>query len=299
LTKSKNCSNGKRGEEVALPLDVRQLHGTARKSAVKDAADQLLEKYRERWPSIVPVELHRLASSLQVRIEMVKGLTGGARLLPASGGFLILVSDELPPAKFRTSVAHELAHTLFYSRECLTPERAQEATKAEESFCFDVARFVLAPRWALDRVNTQETGDPEALFQVLHDGLRLSKPLAARVMLDDYELATGVAGRWEGSAGLWTLQRGSACATSALTSPERKALWEMARAWVCDRAQPAIHHHVFGFDDKTGRSSFVVVVKTRAEESAKPPKASLTEDNPGHTQSTSSKYEQLTQGNLF
>ena len=237
------------------------MEGAERRKAVREAADGLLVEYRTRWPTMAPVELHRLASTLKARIKTVRALQGGASLLPVSDGFVVLVSDELEPSKFRTSVAHELAHTLFYCQDGPTPSRLAKPTREEEFFCFDVARLLLAPEWIVADLGFSDISDPDLLFRSFLDRLALCKPYAARLMLDDYQLATGVAGRWNLTGGIWALQSGGACASQTLTERQRKVLWAKAKAWLLHRVQPMTNHCVLGSEDVPGRSAFVVVAE--------------------------------------
>ena len=77
------------------------------------AAAEILLNHRRRWPNLVPMELHRLAWSLGACIVRVPDLTAEACIIPAKGGFQVLVTTSLPQSRFCLSVAHELAHTLF------------------------------------------------------------------------------------------------------------------------------------------------------------------------------------------
>ncbi len=91
----------------------------------------------------------------RIRVERLGARTGGqqAALLPRwAGGFTLLVDPDLTPAErsanaetaeaMRFRVAHELAHTLFYS-ETAPPRRAIPASRAEEDFCDAFARALL------------------------------------------------------------------------------------------------------------------------------------------------------------
>jgi hypothetical protein len=240
-----------------------QADGEDRRGAVRSAAALLLADYRERWPTLAPVELNRVASTVGAKIVWVPQLSGGARLLPVPGGFRILVSRGLPSAKVRTSIAHELAHTLFYSRAEEVPQQLITANEKEEKFCFDVARWVLAPDWIVEASGIRKMRDPRTVFALLIDPsgpFRLSRPIASRVMLDDYHMATGIAGRWV-KKGKWALERSSACASRGLGRKDREFLRSAARRWLMDGTQPGNGDLVIAVPELSGQSAWVVVVR--------------------------------------
>jgi hypothetical protein len=244
-------------------LDWLACHGDKWQEAVVTAASILLQDYRTTWPDAPFVNLYRLASTLDTRIAFVTDLTDGARLMPVQGGFRVLVRESLPRAKFRFSVAHELAHTLFYSREHDIPQQLQGPTKNEEIFCCDVARRVLAPDWLVDRCGLREMASAKEVFATLTDSdgaFRLSKPLAARVMLADYRLAKGVGGLWLNTGGAWKLKAGMAYASQSLGDKQKKLLRGMAQFWLKNRKEP-LGFQVIGCDEVEGDSAFVIVLQ--------------------------------------
>lgn len=242
--------------------------GTDRVTALESASQELLCTYREKWPNLVPTELHRLSASLGCHIRTVRGLEGGARLLPVKGGFHVLVSDTLETGRYRTAVAHELCHTLFYSKDGDIPQRLVPPTEAEERFCFDVARRVLAPRWMLEAVGLPSQYDAEPIFRMLTGKFKLSRPTAARLMLADYHLVTGVAGRWSFTEGEWKLSRGEASASPQLKVTERKVLHSAARNWLKGRNTEATFCRVLGLMEIGNQSAFVLVQRGLAKTEA-------------------------------
>lgn len=241
------------------PSDWLTAKGEELRLAVKRAALLLLQGYRRRWASLTPVELHRLAWSLETQICRESQVEGGARLMPVPGGFVILVDDSLPAAKWRTSIAHELVHTLFYSRETRIPARLFKATPREEHFCFDVGRRILAPDWMIADLGLTKMQDARAIFAVLTAKLGLSRPVAARVMLQDYMLARGVAARWARTNGHWGLVHGNVFASPSLGRQERERLRSVAKHWLEDKSSIADELRVFGTFEPSGESAFVLV----------------------------------------
>jgi hypothetical protein len=120
---------------------------------VRDVA-ALIEVVHNRLASALPglagtLDPYRLCEHFgwQVRVEQLGARVGGqqAALLPRwGGGFTVLVDPDLTPAErsgnadpvivARFRVAHELAHTLFYS-ETAPPRRAVALSPQEEGFC--------------------------------------------------------------------------------------------------------------------------------------------------------------------
>jgi hypothetical protein len=198
--------------------------GESWKQAVREASDFLLKDYLKRW-QIVPVELHRLAAILNAEVVRLNDFTGEAILMPQQTGFRIIVNASLSKGRYRASVAHELAHTLFYSEPSGTPpRRIQEQTRREEHFCFDVARHLLAPKAHLEAIGVLNENDPAIVFAKLTGTLLLSRPWAARIMLADYALATGIAGRWIHGENGWRLEPGSSTATPSLSDKDKREL---------------------------------------------------------------------------
>jgi hypothetical protein len=236
-------------------------------TAAQEAAAQLLDSYRGKWADLIPVELHRVAWTLDASIETVENLAGGARLVPVKGGFRILVGSNLPSGRYRTSVAHELAHTLFYVRDGSLPRRVTQQTKSEEDFCFDVARYVLAPMWLMDSIGINDVRDPAQSFRVLRETLKLSTPVAARVLLHDYHLFSGVAGQWSREEGNWHLQRGRAYASPDLNPSQRARLRRSAQLWLEERTTVR-EHHIFEEPLGSPDLAFVLVFSAPPERSS-------------------------------
>lgn len=233
--------------------------GGNRTQAVKSCADRLLAPYQEQWPQLVPTELHRLAFCQNAAIDTVKSLQSGANLLPVPGGFRVLISEDLPASRFRTAVAHELAHTLFYDCSFKTPQRLITASQAEEHFCFDVARQLLAPLWMLEAMGITQLTDAGEIFRALVGQLKLSRPIAARVMLSDHKLVHGVAARWIRCEGEWQLQKHAIHATTTLSLRERKQLHGFARRWLTEGTQPISDAQISGEVSQSQDSAFIVV----------------------------------------
>lgn len=197
----------------------------SRRRAVDEAARLLLHDYMQRWEHLVPVELHRLAASLNTEIVRPKDFQGEAVLLPVRGGFRVLVNSGLPTGRYRASVAHELVHTLFYSMSSTgEPKRIVPKSKREEHFCFDVGRHLLAPVEHLELLGAFRNPDPVVLFSKLTDSLLISRPWAARLVLADHLLFRGIGGRWVSTASGWKQQPGGSAATPSLSQKERARL---------------------------------------------------------------------------
>lgn len=235
-----------------------QVHGNERDRAVDKAAALLTEPYRRKYSKIVPPELHRLSALASARLVFVESLPGGARLVPMPGGFEILIDANLNHQRARTAIAHELVHTLFYSREREIPTRLIRPSKGEEHFCFDVARRVLAPMWMIESAGILELRAATEIFAALLKTFKLSRPVAARLMLQDYRFASGVAATWMNCEGAWTMRRGNCFASPELSKAERSRLHNLARSWL--RREPLSDTMgIRGYTDHARKSAFVLV----------------------------------------
>ena len=243
-----------------MTFDLRWLeaHGADRQLAVENAAETLMRDYRSKYGSMIPPELHRLAALLEGKIVYVDGLPGGARLVPVHGGFEILVDSTLSVSRMRTAIAHELAHTLFYSRAESIPRRLSAPSKWEEHFCFDVARRVLAPEWMIRVTGIADLNDISEMFHATSRTFKLGRQTASRVLLQDHRLLSGVAAIWVKLGEQWRMKPGNCYASSNLSKKERQYLHEIARAWLKDGSAqsdvPAI-----GFVDSARQTAFVLV----------------------------------------
>jgi hypothetical protein len=248
---------------MASPLSWLTLHGEEWRASVRDAAESLLHEYRRENSDRVPVHLHTLALALGVRIVRVRNLEGIARLMPTPQGFDLLLDERIRDPKARTTIAHELAHTLFYSRSSGPPRRLGGRSTTEEHFCFDVGRMLLAPRWLLDHAQLTQVDDAGRVFSALTGRFQLSREVAAAVMLQDHHLACGVGGRWARASGSWKLERGRAYASECLTAAQRRRLREAAAAWLDTRSlAPSGDFRVVPQIEGSGDAAFVVVTHT-------------------------------------
>lgn len=237
--------------------------GESRLQAVEEAANFLLDKYLQSWPNLIPIELNRLAAIHRSQIVRLKDMKGIAFLMPVENGFRILVRAGLVVGRFRSSVAHEIAHTLFYNNTKRgRPQRIIPHKQREEPFCFDVARRLLAPIQHLESIGIFKESDPEVIFFKLIKTLQISRPWAARIMLGDYSIVRGVAGRWKKQSKGWELEFGSATATPDLSPKERKIFREKAKRYLEDNETPGSGHRIISLKEKTGKGAFIVVTSS-------------------------------------
>ncbi len=234
-----------------------------RKSAIQNAADVLLTPYfsHSRWKKIIPIELHRLAATLKTKIEPIKNMQGDAMLIPAKGGFRIVINREVPLTRYRSSIAHELVHTLFYLFDEDVPRRMFKPSTEEERFCFDVARWILAPEWHLLSLGVLTLRDPKHVFDLLTSKLKLSRPIASRIVLQDQCIFQGVAARWEKSEKGWKLQRGNAYASPTLSTKRRKMLNDKAREFFRKGHETNDKYSIISFFEYSGNAAFIIVLE--------------------------------------
>jgi hypothetical protein len=179
-----------------------------------------------------------------VHVRWLPRVSGRARLVPRKDGFTAYAESYGPAQaasatwnhpRARMDLAHELAHTLFYSWTNDVPTRQFPVSPGEEHFCFDAARRILAPEWLITSLS-KSTPDIRNLYDLLSFRGRISRPTAARLLLSDYALAQGVAGRWRRDGREWRLEQGTAVASSNLSLSERKTF--RAQALKCLNEEP-------------------------------------------------------------
>ncbi len=234
--------------------------GQSWREAVQEATRILLKEYLKRWRHLIPVELYRLAGTLRAEVVRLSKFEGEAMLMPANAGFRIIVNASLATARYRSSVAHELAHTLFYTNEKdSTPQRLMQHTKREEYFCFDVARRLLAPQEHLQAIGALQESDPAVVFEKLTGVLLLSRPWAARLILADLGLANGIAGRWVRTASGWKQEYHSATATPSLSRRDREGLRKAAGEYLARPDRQLCNKRVIAVHEKSEEGMFLIV----------------------------------------
>ncbi|MFA5895333.1 MAG: hypothetical protein WC985_00300 [Thermoplasmata archaeon] len=237
--------------------------GDRRREASEEAAALILSHYRQKWPNLRPIELNRLAALLNVKLREVPELEGEARLAPTPGGFLLLFSRgarQRNYARFRTSISHELAHTLFYEQlgPGEIPRRLLAPSEKEEQFCFDVARRILAPRWMLANLGLLTEGDAGVIFKALTRMLGLSWSVAARLIVEDYALVLAVAGRWRKTGKRWEPVVGEFFFTPELSEESFVGLRQAVRAWLEGKETVGLDCKIAARLGASGKSAFVI-----------------------------------------
>jgi hypothetical protein len=111
----------------------------------------------------------------------------------------------------------------------------------------------------LKAIRVFDDNDPSAIFLKLTRTLRMSRPWAARVMLADYSLAKGIAGRWIKTKNGWKQEPGSATATPTLSKAEKRKLREVAERYLESHSKETQGHHVFSVAEKNTGGVFVLV----------------------------------------
>lgn len=244
------------------PVKWLECHNEDWREAVRQASDILMVPYRQQWEHSIPIRLECLATTRNVEILQIVNLKEGARLIPVNGGFKVLINSNLPKKSYRTAVAHEIAHTLFYSFETSIPRRLSAVTKREENFCFDVSRFVLAPWWLIEQSGVSKIRDVKRIFEILIGRFQMGKLAAARLLLSDYNIACGIAGRWGKSGKKWEPCRGQSCASGMLSNENRRNLRNIIRAWLnngidmCDSTRQLLQFT----DNGVNNTKFIILI---------------------------------------
>ena len=237
--------------------------GYERKEAVCQAASCLLTLYRQRYHEKGrPINVFKVAETLNVGLVRIWKLKEGARLIPKRGGFQILIDSSLFGSRLRTSIAHELAHSLFYHRNSDPPKRLAAPTRREHNFCFDVARYVLAPQWLLDEADVFGALQVGEMLEILTNRLWISRTWAARVILGDYEIAYGFAGRWQKGRLGWSYEASSGSASPGMAAEERAICKTIAKQWLEEGAEPETGYYIHVVEERPRSTRFLVIVRT-------------------------------------
>jgi len=103
-------------------------------------------------------------------------------------------------------------------------------------------------------------------FGALVKTFKLSRHVAARLLLQDYGLASGVAAVWTQSSGEWKMKGGNCFASPELGRHERARLHGVARAWL-RKEEFDKEMSVTGLLDTSGLTGFVLVTQRKTEAS--------------------------------
>ena len=179
---------------------------------------------------------------------------------------MILVDSRLQRASARLAVAHEIVHSIFYERPALglIPKRIRKWETAEEHFCFDVGRRLLAPRSLLKRVAGDRIVDCEATFRCLIESFQVSRQVAARILFQDFEYFTGWASRWVLSRGKWSMDVKCCVGSKDLSATQRRKLRDHVPR-VIEGVATDNAFHWFQWIDAAGKGVFVVAYKAQSE----------------------------------
>ncbi len=134
------------------------LFGVSSVSVAAERAADFLRANAGTDPSMLPVDVFRLAEAKGLKIQQDLDGAGCAEgmLIPRKDDYLVRLRRDVPSARKRFSLAHELGHTFFYKDEGAGPRHAigiMDRTEhlAEERVCNQFAGFLLMPTDELQR----------------------------------------------------------------------------------------------------------------------------------------------------
>ena len=240
-----------------------ELHGEEWHKSITESVTYLLSSYQNKFSNEIPVNLYRLAALNDTRIEIVNKLEGEARLLPINNGFLILVNENewlTRNKRCRTAIAHELAHTIFYNNVGGVPTRMFKSDNREEQFCFDVGRRLLAPEWLIKKYIFPKLPDVQLIFNKLHEEFKISRPVIARIMLQDYPIASGIANAWELINGKWIPKKGLSLASPNLPTELKKKLKEISESWLINENKVFSPWLIIDQIEDPKKSAYIMVI---------------------------------------
>ena len=151
----------------------------------------------------IPVDIHSLAKTLGVKRYRRAAMSEAGRLATEPGGFVIELaqrrsghSHSLSKSE-RFTVAHELAHTVFFSKDPPSPRRVAPRFDAseEELFCNMVASALLMPHRATAagwEALPGEASDASRIL-IMADRYQVSPNAMARRLIEDLALLWGLA----------------------------------------------------------------------------------------------------------
>lgn len=170
-------------------------------SIIRNIAKEFLAAANQDKP---PIYLHSLFDTRHVTAySELKTVTSG-RLVIDKAGFRIEVQNGYE-TRTRFTLAHEIAHTVFYDLESSSPKRLLHGarTKEEEYFCNMLAAEILMPFWMIEgelkkfRAGNEDTS-PVLLFQQLARIFKVSLEAMIRRVVEDLQIykAVVLSTRW-------------------------------------------------------------------------------------------------------
>jgi Zn-dependent peptidase ImmA (M78 family) len=134
------------------------LFGVSSVSVAAERAADFLRANAGPDASMLPVDVFKLAEAKGMKIQQDLEGAGCAEgmLIPRKDDYLVRLRRDVPSARKRFSLAHELGHTFFYKNEGTGPRHAigiMDRTEhlAEERVCNQFAGFLLMPTDELQR----------------------------------------------------------------------------------------------------------------------------------------------------
>jgi len=110
-------------------------------------------------------------------------------LIPKREGFSVILNSEHNQTRKRTTLAHEIGHTLFFDISVLPPKRIITYSKSEEWLCYDFGRCLLMPSEFVKRYVSKykRTPTPKKIIE-LADSFEVSKDVFLMRITRDFHL---------------------------------------------------------------------------------------------------------------
>ena len=144
------------------------------------------------------------------------------------------------------------------------PKRIIKHSNKEETFCFQVAKQILAPYWLLDSLNITKIKNIKTLFNELTHNQKISNIVASRIIFEDYKLAIGIANNWNKIDNEWKIEKGNSASSKTLSKKEKDQLHNKAKKWIIDGKRQDIYetnYNIIGYIYNNSCSAFVLVEK--------------------------------------
>jgi len=167
---------------------------------VRSIADDLLSASNQQEP---PIDLTATFSHRKISQLSISKISVDGRLLIGEKGFIIQLKPSVDTRR-RFSLAHEIAHTVLYDVNDITPKKMFHGGKPdeEETFCNLLAAELLMPSNMIFKHVKKYTNEPDVnplqLIRNMAQKFRVSIEAMSRRLIEDLGLLHGIllAGRW-------------------------------------------------------------------------------------------------------
>lgn len=149
-------------------------------------ADSLI---KEEGQNIIPIDLNPIVKQRKIKISNKIYKYNQGELIPKNYGFSVILNSKDGRIRNRTTLAHEIGHTLFFDISVLPPKRIIAYSDSEEWLCYDFGRCLLMPTEFVKKYVSKykRTPTPQKIID-LTNLFKVSKDLFLRRITRDFHL---------------------------------------------------------------------------------------------------------------